>query len=312
MKSRTMSKYLILFIAIYLTACQEKASLSDAYGNFEANPTTVSSEVSGQLLFFDISEGLKIEKGRYVGLVDTTLLDLQRKQIQASINTFPKKLRNTLADIEVLNKKKENISRERDRVLNLVNKKAATSKQLDDLNGELQLVDKQIDALNSQTSISNRAILSEKEPLLAQINVIKEKINRSYIHNPVSGTVLLKIAEEKEIVGPGTPLYRIGNLDTISLRFYVDAIQLQDVSLGDAIEVLTDKGEAGWNEHTGIINWIAEEAEFTPKTIQTKEDRVNLVYALKAKVPNPKGILKIGMPAEVNFNSSDKSTEKAE
>lgn len=299
-----MSKYIILALATLLvTGCSNKEELSDAYGNFEATTVTIGAEAQGRLLFLKVEEGNMLSAGSLIGIVDTTQLHLQRLQVEAGINTLPSKLRNTLADIEVLKKQKANLIRERDRVSRLVEKKAATPKQLDDMTGQIEVVDKQINAIRSTTQTGNRAILAEKEPLLAQIDVIEEQIRKSYIYNPVEGTVLTKLAEAKEIIGPGAPLYRIGKLDTMTLRFYADAVQLQQVKLGQTIDVLVDDGPDSYKELKGKVSWISEQAEFTPKSIQTKEDRVNLVYALKARVPNPNGFLKIGMPAEVNFNT---------
>lgn len=300
----------VLCVVVYLIACQPKAEISDAYGNFEASATVISAESPGKILFLNVEEGQEIEAGVLVAIIDTTQLDLQRNQIQASINTLPKKLRNTLADIEVLKDQQANLVRERDRVQRLLDKKAATPKQLDDLNGNIQVVEKQIEAIRSQTQTGNRAILAEKEPLIAQIAIINEQIRKAYVYNPIRGTILTKLAEPFEIVGVGMPLYRIGQLDTMTLRFYADAVQIQDVRLGQQIQVLVDQGDAGFEETIGKINWISDEAEFTPKTIQTKEDRVNLVYAIKADVSNPQGLLKMGMPAEINF--SKKSTDESE
>ncbi|MEM1323723.1 MAG: HlyD family efflux transporter periplasmic adaptor subunit [Bacteroidota bacterium] len=298
-----MSRFIFIsLLLLSLTACEEKAALSDAYGNFETTTTTISSEANGRLLFLRVEEGEALEAGTLIGIVDTTQLHLQRKQVEASISTLPKKLRTVLADIEVLNKQKANLIRERDRVNRLLAKKAATPKQLDDLNGEIEVVDRRITALEDQTKTSNRSILADKEPLIAQIAVINEQIRKSYLYNPLEGQVLTKLAEAYEIVGMGTPLYRIGQLDTLMLRFYASSQQLQAVKLGQEVQVLVDNGAERYRELKGKVSWIAEQAEFTPKTIQTKEDRVNLVYAVKAKVANPDGLLKIGMPAEVNFS----------
>lgn len=295
--------YLIL-PALILAGCGEGQQASDAYGNFEATATTIGAEANGRLLQLRLEEGQDLKQGAMVGLVDTTALHLQRLQIEATINTLPKKLRNTLADIAVLKDQRSNLVRERDRVRRLLAAKAATPKQLDDLNGQIDVVDKQVEAIRSTTSTTNKSILAEQEPLLAQRAIIEEQIRKAYVRNPISGTVLAKLAEPMEIVGMGAPLYRIGKLDTMTLRFYVDAVQLQSLKLGQRIEVLTDAGADGFDVHPGRISWISSQAEFTPKTIQTKEDRVNLVYALKALVPNPEGRIKIGMPAEVNFSEA--------
>lgn len=298
------------FALIVFSACQEKEIKADAYGNFEATSMTVSAESLGELITLNVEEGQHISSGEFVALVDTNSLHLQRSQIDATINALPKKLRTALADIEVLKNQKANLVRERNRLQRLVNKKAATPKQLDDINGEINVVNQRILAVQSQTSTANRSILAEKEPLLAQKAIISNNIQKAYIYNPVSGTVLTKLAEAHEIVNMGSPLYRIGQLDTMTLRFYASATQLQSVALGQSIEVLVDQGANEYKKLKGQITWIANQAEFTPKTIQTKEDRVNLVYAVKAAVANPNGLLKIGMPAEVNFyHTTTASTE---
>ena len=297
-----MLKYLISFFAVLVfAACEEKVEVSDAYGNFEATTVMVSSESNGRLLFLKAEEGKRLKAGELIAIVDTTQLHLQRKQIEASIGVLPKKLQTTFADIEVLKRQKANLIRERDRVQRLLTKKAATPKQLDDLNGEIAVVEKRIQAIQSQTKTANRGILAEKEPMLAQMAVLNEQIRKSYIYNPIDGMVLTKLSEPSEVVTMGAPLYRIGQLDTMTLRMYVSAVQLQNLKLGQELEVLVDSGTDAFRALKGTISWIAEQAEFTPKTIQTKEDRVNLVYAVKVKVPNPDGLLKIGMPAEVDF-----------
>jgi HlyD family secretion protein len=298
---------LSLFCITLLSNCQEEAPRSDAYGNFESTSTTVSTEANGQLLFLKAEEGKVLKAGQLVALVDTTQLHLQRRQVQASINTLPQKVRTAIDEVEVMKNQQANLVRERDRVKRLFDKKAATSKQLDDLNGQIDVVEKQIDAIQTQVQTTNRGILAEKEPLVASIALINERIRKSYVYNPIDGTVLNKLAEPYEIVGMGSPLYRISQLDTMTLRFYATSTQLEMVSIGESIQVLVDDGQEGYRELNGIISWISEQAEFTPKTVQTKEDRVNLVYAVKAKVENPKGYLKIGMPAEVNFKRSTTS-----
>jgi HlyD family secretion protein len=249
----------------------------------------------------DAEEGRQLPAGKLVAQIDTTQLHLQRKQIEATIGTLPKKLRNAIDDIKVLEYQKANLIRERDRVSRLVAQKAATPKQLDDMNGEMEVIDQQIVAIRSQAQTANRGILAEKEPLLAQVDVIREQIRRCYVYNPVAGTVLTRLMEPSEMVSPGTPLYRIGQLDTMTLRAYASSTLLQNVRIGQPVEVLIDDGKEGLASLSGRLSWISDQAEFTPKVIQTKQERTNLVYALKVEVPNPDGRLKIGMPAEVNF-----------
>ncbi|MEL6923709.1 MAG: HlyD family efflux transporter periplasmic adaptor subunit [Bacteroidota bacterium] len=303
-----MSRIILsLSIVLLLVACTEEVQRSDAYGNFEASATTVGAEANGKLLFLQVAEGRKLAAGKLVALIDTTQLHLQRLQIQATINTLPKKLRTAIADVEVLKNQQANLSRERDRVKRLLAKKAATPKQLDDLNGQIAVIEKQVKAIESQTQTANRSVLAEKGPMLAQIAIVNEQIRKSYIYNPIEGMVLTKLAEPYEVVGMGAPLYRIADLDTMTLRFYASSEQLQEVAVGKKVQVLVDEGATGFRQMDGTISWIAEQSEFTPRTVQTKEDRVNLVYAVKAKIANPEGLLKIGMPAEVNFEKKDLS-----
>ncbi len=296
-----------IFIAIISTSlfllagCQGDESTSDAYGNFETTATTISAEVGGKLLSFDVEEGIRIEQGDLIGQIDTMQLHLQKLKIQATINTLPQKLRTDIKDIQVLQERKANLIRERDRIERLMKRNAATAKQLDDLNGQIEVLDQQVLALRQQTETANAAILSEKGPLIAQMELLNDQIRRCTVYNPVRGKVLTKLAEQYEMVGAGSPLYRIAPLDTMDFKFYVDAVQLQHLALGDEVDVLIDSGTENYETLPGRVSWIADESEFTPRTIQTKEDRVNLVYAVKARVPNPDGRVKIGMPGEVKF-----------
>ncbi|MEL6657856.1 MAG: HlyD family efflux transporter periplasmic adaptor subunit [Bacteroidota bacterium] len=305
-----MNKIVLATLLITLISCQEEGARSDAYGNFEATTVTVSAEAQGQLLHLDATEGQQLKTGQLTGLVDTALLHLQREQVRATIRTLPKKLQNSLAEIAVLKRQQLNLERERDRVARLVEKKAATPKQLDDLNGEVEVVQNRIASVQANTSTANRGIMAEKEPMLAQIALLDEQIRRAYLYNPVAGTVINKMAEAGEMVGIGSPLYRIGKLDTLKLRAYTTSTLLQAVHVGQSVEVLVDQDETGYRSLSGVVSWIADQAEFTPKTIQTKEDRVNLVYAFEVAVPNPDGKLKIGMPAEVNFATATASKKE--
>ena len=290
----------MLIILFILSACKEEVSRSDAYGNFEAVTTLVGAEANGRLLFLKAEEGQKLKKGELVALVDTTNLHLQKQQLKAMLNTLPKKMRDARPDIAVLEDQKKNLLREIDRVEKLLKDKAATPKQLDDLKGELVVVEQRIKAAQSQTDIANRGILAEKEPIAAQIATLEEQIRKCYIYNPIEGTVLTKLAEPSEVVGFGSPLYKIANLEYLDLRAYASGIQVQEIKIGQNVKVLIDAPDGAFYDLNGEVIWIAENAEFTPKTIQTKEERVNLVYAFKVRVPND-GKLKIGMPAEVLF-----------
>lgn len=296
------SNHLLTFLLLAaFFSCKKTESTSDAFGNFEAVETVVSSEANGRLLFLNVEEGQHLEAGELVAIVDTTQLHLQKLQLLATISTLPKKLRVAEPDIAVLEDQKRNLLRERDRVQKLLADKAATPKQLDDLNGEIEVVEQRIEAARAQTQVANRGILAEREPLLAQVATLEDRLRKSYIHNPVAGTVMTKLAEPSEVVGFGSPLYKIANLDHLELRAYASAVQLQNVKIGMPVQVLIDAGADAYEELPGEVTWMASESEFTPKTIQTKKERVNLVYAFKVRVKND-GKLKIGMPGEVVFN----------
>ena len=297
-----MKKLYIFSIVILLsfTACETKTDTSDAYGNFEATETTVSSEANGRIIKFNVEEGQKLKAGTLVGIIDTTQLQLKKEQAYASIDAIKAKRQTAQPQIEVLRRQKAVIMKEKQRIEALLKDNAATPKMLDDVNGKIDVIDEQIIAAKNNISVANRGIMAQVHPLKAQIKQIDDAIKRCYIYNPVSGTVLLKLAEPYEITGMGKPLYKIANLEEMTLRIFVSGEQLPHIKIGQNVSVLIDDSETQNRELAGTVTWIADEAEFTPKIIQTKEERVNLVYAVKIKVKND-GSLKIGMPAEVNF-----------
>lgn len=303
----TFRKILIFSFLAVFSSCQKEEKRSDAYGNFEAVETVVSAEANGKLLFLKVAEGEPLKAGELVALVDTTLSHLQKQQAMASLGTIGKKQQDPNPQIIVLEEQRQNLVRERDRVQRLLADKAATPKQLDDLKGQIDVVDAQIKAARKQAGTANTGILGEKDPVLAQVKVLNEQIRRCYTYNPVNGTVLTKIAEPAEVVGFGSPLYKIAALDTLELRAYLSGDQLPSLKIGQTVNVLVDKADGDVQSLPGTVNWISSKAEFTPKTIQTKEERVNLVYAFKVKVANAEGALKIGMPGEVMLSQQSKN-----
>jgi len=280
---------------------------SDAYGNFEATTVTVSAKGSGEMIYLDIEEGQYVELGQEIGLIDTTQLHLEKQQLKAQVAALSDKTQEATPQIEILEERKENLIRERNRTQALLQEKAATQKQLDDYNGEIEVIDQQISATQREIDIANRGILAENKPLQAQIKAIENRIRDHHIYSPLSGTVLNKLAEPGEYMMPGVPLFKIANLQSLKLRAYTSATLLQDVSLNDTVTVLVDKGKEDYKRMRGTVIWIASEAEFTPETIETKEERVNLVYALDILVSND-GMLKIGMPGEVQFQQQQNNS----
>ena len=292
-----MNKLWILVTALFVISCGASDDTPDAYGNFEADDVLISAESNGKITFFNIEEGDRLKAGQLVAITDTLQLHLKKAQLKASIRAIQNKTQDVQAQIDVLEEQKKTIQREVRRVEALVKEEAATQKQLDDLQGELEIVEKRINATRTQLETNNSGLLSEIEPLIVQIAQIEDQIDKCKIINPVNGTVLGKYAEPGEITAFGRPLYKIADLDKITLRAYVSETQLASIEIGQEVVVRIDDGEH-YKTEKGKLTWISDEAEFTPKEIQTKEARVNLVYAIKVVLPND-GAFKIGMPGEI-------------
>ena len=293
--TKRFSAYLAL-ILIVAASCNTGKDLPDAYGTFEATEVTVSSLANGRIMKFDVEEGQMIDSGKIVGFIDTTDLYLKKRQAADQRNATASRKDDLAAQIAVQEQNRDNILIEKTRVTNLLKDGAATRKQLDDINSNLNLIDKQIASIKSQY----KGIEDQLSGTTQQIAQIEESIRNSGILNPVTGTVLTKFAENNEVTNFGKPLYRIADLREMELRVYVSGIQLPQIKIGQRVEVRFDKDEKTNSKTEGIVSWISQTAEFTPKTIQTKEERVNLVYAVKVRVKND-GSLKIGMPGEVKF-----------
>jgi HlyD family secretion protein len=273
---------------------------SDAYGQFEAVETTISAETSGTLVLFTATEGEQLETRQQVGLIDTTQMHLQKKELFAQLEAVQSKAANINAQMGVQQEQLQLAVNELKRVKALKKDGAATQQQLDNAQGQVQILRKQMDALQAQ----KQSVFAEIEAVRAKIKQLEEQIQDAKIINPVQGTVLTTFVEPHEWVGRGQPLYQVAGLDTLILRIYVSGAQLPSVKLGQTVEVIIDKNAEENQSLQGTVSWIANEAEFTPKMIQTKEERVTQVYAVKVRVPNTNGVLKIGMPGEVNFSFS--------
>jgi HlyD family secretion protein len=282
---------LLLFGNLFV-ACNNNEK-ADGYGNFEATEITVSAENSGKLIQFNVEEGQILKKDASVGFIDTIPLSLKRDQLLASKDIIYSKSRSVLSQINVLNAQLKTATISKTRIENLIRENAGTQKQLDDINGEINVIQKQIKSVESQ----NSPVINEIESIDVQLKQVEDLLQKSNIMNPVNGTVLTKYAEINELTSFGRPLYKIADLSTMELRVYVSETQLSNIKIGQEVTVKIDAGDAMKN-FKGIITWVSSEAEFTPKIIQTKEERVNLVYAVKVDVKND-GSLKIGMPAEM-------------
>ncbi|MEI6640142.1 MAG: HlyD family efflux transporter periplasmic adaptor subunit [Chlorobium sp.] len=284
--------YLVFFLFLSLTACQ-KSDKSDGYGNFEATEIIVSSEANGKLELLDVEEGRRMAAGSVAAVVDTTQLHFSRSQLQSERESLVAKRPSLRARIGVLLEERRNIKRDLERYRRVVKEGAVPSKQFEDIQNRLSVIDKQIGSLETE----NPGIAGEinaKEARIAQLN---DQIKKSVVRNPVDGVVLTRYAEKGELTSYGKPLYKIADLQTMFLRVYLSGAQVPQVKIGEEVEVLID----GSKSRKGRITWISAKAEFTPKIIQTREDRVSLVYGVKVEVNNQDGRLKIGMPGEMRL-----------
>jgi HlyD family secretion protein len=289
---KTFKLFLSIILLAHTLACttEEKA---DGYGNFESTEITVSSEANGKLMFLEVEEGQVIESGTLVGLVDTLSLYLNKQQLLAAKETVSSKSGSVASQIKVLEEQLKIATLELDRIQKMFSESAATQRQLDNSKSQVEVLKKQIKNVATQ----QLPITNEVKSTDARIAQIDQQMAQSGITNPQSGTVLGKFVEPGEVVAFGKPLYKVANLEEMILRVYLSERQLPNITIGQEVNVKIDKGDS-MKDYKGIVSWVSSTAEFTPKIIQTKEERVNLVYAVKIKVKNT-GELKIGMPAEM-------------
>jgi HlyD family secretion protein len=293
----------VSIIILSLFSCGRDNGKADGYGNFEATEITISAENNGKLIQFNVNEGDKLKKDQFIGFIDTVQFALKREQLVVSKSVVSSKSKGVLSQISVLKSKLKTAKINKVRIDNLIKDNAGTQKQLDDVSGEIDVIKSQIRSVE----IQNAPVVNELKNIDVQLKQIDDQIKKSKIINPVNGTVLTKYAESNEITAFGKPLYKIADLSTMELRVYVSETQLPDVKIGQEVSVKID-GVDAMKSYKGIVSWISSEAEFTPKIIQTKEERVALVYAVKINVVND-GSLKIGMPAEMWIDNSDNENQ---
>jgi len=299
--SRTCLNVWPAICLLLLISCKQSDNDADAYGNFEAEEIMVSAQSQGIILSLEPEEGDYIAKDKLAGMIDSTNLWLKKLQLEAQMKVIRAKIMNIDNQIKVQDEQRINLNREVERTRQLLKDNAATEQQYDDLYGKLKVFDLQTETIHSQKSI----ILSESTVLDAQIAEARELLRKCRIVNPVEGTVLEKYCEAGELATPGKSLYKVADISNIILRVYISESQLSTVLLNDTVSVYVDIPGGETDELTGRVGWVSSEAEFTPKIIQTREERVNMVYAVKILVKND-GRLKIGMPGEVRFNKEMK------
>jgi len=309
---------IFLYVSILtalLGGCNLNKQVSDASGTFEADEVIVSSEVPGKILSLNLEEGSILAKDSVVGIIDSVPLELQKAQVEATINALHQKTMDVRPQVKLLQGQiavqkvqLDNALYEKARTQRLIKADAATTKQLDDLNTQINVLQKQISVNEQQikvqettTGTQNSTVLSEYKPLSKSVAQIEDQLRRANISNPINGTVLTKYAMAGEVTSAGKALYKIADLSVITLRAYITGTQLAQVKLNQQVTVLVDSNATKYRKYTGVVTMISNKAEFTPKTIQTKDERANLVYAIKIHVKND-GYLKIGMYGEVMFN----------
>ena len=298
-----MKSYSLLLLTIpfvILLSCNKNKGDYDATGSFEATEIIVSSQANGKILSLDFTEGDQLEQGKVVGIVDSTQLYLQKMSLLSNAKGVRAQQPDIQTQTAVIQDQIKTLEREKARVERLIAANAANQKQLDDIESQIEVLQSQLSAQTSTLRKSSQNISAQSSTLDIQIAKLNDQLEKTRIVSPITGTVLNRFAEAGELATMGTPLFKIANLDTMYLRAYVTNDQLAKIKLKDEVTVRVDDGEGGMKTYQGTISWISNKSEFTPKTIQTKNERANLVYALKITVPND-GFLKIGMYGEVKF-----------
>lgn len=283
-----------------LTACSGSDSKYDASGVFEVTEVMVSARVAGEIMDLDIDEGTEVTAGEPVGYIDTVQLFLQRLQLEANVKAAESRICDVEKQTAALLQQIDTQKKEQTRFENLVNANAGNRKQLDDITAAINLLEKQLDAQTETLINGNANAKAQAEALKAQIALTDDMISKSTIASPVDGTVMAKYVEKGELAVQGRTLFKVANINDMYLKTYITSGQITGLKIGQEVKVFADSGDSDRKEYRGVISWISDKAEFTPKTIQTRDERANLVYAVKIKVQND-GYIKRGMYGEVSF-----------
>jgi HlyD family secretion protein len=286
--------YFLFFLLPLLFGCGNDPLATDASGVFESTEIIVSSEAIGKILSLDVNEGDKVSKDQVVGLIDSTQLHFTRLQLEASKVTVASGKPDIQAQIEATEREIQKQEREKERIERLLEGDVATQKQLDDIESAILVLKARLRSQKSSLTNSVNSVDAQGKTLDVQIAQIKDKIEKCRIKAPIDGTVLVKYTEPGEVTAMGKALFKIADMENMNLKAYVTADQLVQLKVGQEVEVLAEFGDSELRPYEGVITWISSKSEFTPKTIQTQDERANLVYAVKIAVPND-GYLKIGM-----------------
>ena len=297
-----LSYKILLAIALFagFTSCKKSDADYDATGAFETTEVTVSSEANGKLLAFDVEEGQVIQANQLVGSIDSVQLYLRKKQLLATGKSIQVRRPDVQKQIAVIEQQIATAKTEKKRIENLLKANATNQKQLDDVNAQIAVLEKQLDAQKTSLVTTNQGITEDNEGIKLQVAQIEDQLKKCHIVSPISGTVLVKYVENGELVMPGKALFKIADTENMILRAYITSDQLSQLKIGQKVKVSSDFGSDKSKEYTGTVAWVSSKAEFTPKTIETRDERANLVYAVKINVKND-GLLKIGMYGNVKF-----------
>lgn len=293
------NKLLCAMAAVLLLSCTQKKGDYDASGIFEATEVLVSAQAGGQIMVFEVEEGMKLRAEQAVGHVDTTELHLKKQQLLAKLQSVSGRYVDVKRQIASLEEQVRKQKSEQQRFRNLVKANAANQKQLDDVDSQLQVLEKQLAAARETLTNNNEVVSGEAASLVAEVAQVDERIRKSIIRSPMAGTVPAKYAERGEVTTAGRPLFKVADMERMYLRAYITADQLTQMKPGEQVTVHADFGAKEVRTYDGVVSWISEKAEFTPKTIQTRNERANLVYAVKIMVNND-GYLKQGMYGGMN------------
>ena len=296
-----MKKMMIMAgVAMMMAACGEKAAEYDASGVFETTDVIASAKATGELLSFTAEEGMDVKAGQQLGEIDVKQLELKRDQLAATKTATMSRRLDQGRQVAGIRQQITNLQREKARFEAMLQDGAATQKQVDDLGYQIAVLERQLAATGEQLSTQNSSIDSQSGSIEAQIGQVDDQIKNAQIISPIAGTILAKYAEQGEFAAPGKALFKVANVGDMKLRAYITADQLTGIKIGQIVKVYADQGTDGRKEYEGKVTWISDKAEFTPKTIQTRDERANLVYAVKISVKND-GLIKRGMYGDVKF-----------
>lgn len=298
---KTTKSIIYISIILLLAACGRSNGDYDASGVFETTEVIVSAEANGKIMQLNLEEGQQVESGKPLGYIDTVQLYLKKMQLLTNVKAVRSGHLDVPRQIAAIKQQISTQKTEQKRFENLVKANAANQKQLDDINAQILLLERQLAAQTETLENSNRSVSEQSSGLDVQVAQINDQLEKSIISSPIRGTILAKYAEQGELATQGRALFKVADIDNMFLRAYITASQLTEIKVGQTVKVFADFGEKDMKEYSGTITWISDKSEFTPKTIQTRDERANLVYAVKIAVKND-GYLKNGMYGELKLN----------